>query len=338
MKDDEGTPAASGDLLIAAAPAAVAMVKVKAKAKAKAKAASVEPAAASRVGAAALAPASAMDAAALAMAATEIESVEAAEVVQAHTCYHCRACAPTNHAATDRDPTATLLSPQVQVELKKGETIMTDASLHLPAAFLHEAFSNRSGVPPDHFELYYRGKRLEGEAALSSWGVRKNATIEVKMRGRGGMDDRKVVSRWERIGNVWKKIEERTPEAAAQGHSMSGIGDNLPSKRLEGEAALGSWGVEKDATIEVKMRGRGGMNTADGKQVGEPSSPSKVHAEQKLREAQGAGVKDVKAGKEALPAPRKASDVIELHGGLTLKQPQASIAYPPYTPCPQKLL
>ena len=76
------------------------------------------------------------------------------------------------------------------MELKKGETIMTDASLHLPAAFLHEAFSNRSGVPSDHFELYYRGKRLEGEAALSSWGVDKDATIEVKMRGRGGMGDR----------------------------------------------------------------------------------------------------------------------------------------------------
>jgi len=77
------------------------------------------------------------------------------------------------------------------VELKKGETIMTDASLHLPAAFLHEAFSDRSGVPSDHFELYYRGKRLEGKAALSSWGVDKDAIIEVKMRGRGGMGDRK---------------------------------------------------------------------------------------------------------------------------------------------------
>ena len=75
---------------------------------------------------------------------------------------------------------------QVQVELKKGETIMTDASLHLPAAFLHEAFSNRSGFPPDHFELYYRGEQLEGEAALSSWGIGKDSTIEVKMRGRGG--------------------------------------------------------------------------------------------------------------------------------------------------------
>jgi len=145
------------------------------------------------------------------------------------------------------------------VELKKGKTILTDASLHLPAACLRKAFSDRSGVPADHFELYYRGKRLEGEAALATWGV------------------------------------------------------------------------EKDATIEVKMRGRGGMNTADGKQVGDPSSPSKVHVKQKLRDAHGAGVEDVKAGKVA-------SDVIELHDGLTLKLPQASIAYPPYTPCPQKLL
>ena len=111
-----------------------------------------------------------------------------------------------------------------------------------------------------------------------------------------------------------------------------------PPRRASDVIELASLGVEKDATIEVKMRGRGGMNTADGKQVGEPSSPSKVHVEQKLRDAQGAGVKEVKAGKEALPAPRKASDVIELHGGLTLKLPQASIAYPPYTPCPQKLL
>ena len=73
------------------------------------------------------------------------------------------------------------------MELKKGQTIMIDATLHLPASFLHEAFSDRSGVPLDFFELYYRGKRLEGEAALISWGVRKGSTVEVKMRGRGGM-------------------------------------------------------------------------------------------------------------------------------------------------------
>ena len=92
---------------------------------------------------------------------------------------------------THTTSTAPHCHTQVQVELKKGETIMTDASLHLPAAFLHEAFSNRSGVPPDHFELYYRGKRLEGEAALASYGIGKDATIEVKMRGRGGTNNQK---------------------------------------------------------------------------------------------------------------------------------------------------
>ena len=76
------------------------------------------------------------------------------------------------------------------MELKKGETIMIDAALHLPASFLNETFSDRSGVPLDLFELYYRGKRLEGEAALASWGVGKGSTIEVKMRGRGGMPSR----------------------------------------------------------------------------------------------------------------------------------------------------
>ena len=75
------------------------------------------------------------------------------------------------------------------MELKKGETIMIDVALHLSAACLHEAFSNRSRLPPDHFELYYRGKRLEGEAALSSWGIEKDSTIEVKLRGRGGAPD-----------------------------------------------------------------------------------------------------------------------------------------------------
>ena len=67
---------------------------------------------------------------------------------------------------------------------------MVDAVLHLPASFLYKAFSDRSGVPLGFFELYYRGKRLEGEATLASWGVGKDSTIEVKMRGRGGTSNR----------------------------------------------------------------------------------------------------------------------------------------------------
>eukprot|EP00964_Phaeocystis_antarctica_P017176 scaffold9476_cov40-Phaeocystis_antarctica.AAC.1 len=36
------------------------------------------------------------------------------------------------------------------------------------------------------------------------------------------------------------------------------------SKRLEGQAVLASWAVEKDSLIEVKTRGRGGMHGGGG--------------------------------------------------------------------------
>ena len=74
------------------------------------------------------------------------------------------------------------------MELKKGQTMMMDVNLQLPASILHEAVTKRSGLPADTFELYYRSKRLEGEAVLASWGVEKNSLIELKARGRGGMD------------------------------------------------------------------------------------------------------------------------------------------------------
>jgi len=63
---------------------------------------------------------------------------------------------------------------------------MVDVDVQMPAAILHEVVSNRSGMLPEGFALYYQSKQLEGEAALASWGVQKDATIEVKTRGRGG--------------------------------------------------------------------------------------------------------------------------------------------------------
>eukprot|EP00964_Phaeocystis_antarctica_P048860 scaffold28298_cov68-Phaeocystis_antarctica.AAC.2 len=64
---------------------------------------------------------------------------------------------------------------------------MVDATLKQSSSVLHEDVSDRSGLPADTFELYYGGKRLEREATLSSREVGKDSTIEVKMRGRGGM-------------------------------------------------------------------------------------------------------------------------------------------------------
>ena len=157
------------------------------------------------------------------------------------------------------------------MELKKGETILTDAALHLPAACLHEGFSKRSGVPPDHFELYYGGKRLEGGEALANWGVGKDATIEVKMRGRGGMGDQemKQVPEGEPSSPskyyVEKKLQNAQDARAPWTHSgrsesfaVDKGGNRSPRPRLEeggggGKSiGCGGFGSGGEAAAEIK--------------------------------------------------------------------------------------
>ena len=73
------------------------------------------------------------------------------------------------------------------MELKKGHTIMMAVDLQMRAEIFQEAISNRAGLPHDKFALYYQSKQIEGDAMLRSYGIGKDATIEVKFRGRGGM-------------------------------------------------------------------------------------------------------------------------------------------------------
>ena len=63
----------------------------------------------------------------------------------------------TRHACS-HVPCRRALPSQVQVELKKGQTIMVDANLHQPSGALHEDVSERSGLPADTFELYHGSK------------------------------------------------------------------------------------------------------------------------------------------------------------------------------------
>ena len=67
----------------------------------------------------------------------------------------------------------------------EGVTIMVDADLEQPPADLYERISDRAALGPScDFWVLYGGKPLEGDAALSSWGVKQGAEIEVKLRGR----------------------------------------------------------------------------------------------------------------------------------------------------------
>ena len=67
--------------------------------------------------------------------------------------------------------------------------MMIDVDLQTTADIFQEIVSSRSGMPFEKFALYFQSKPIEGEATLCSYGICKDANIEVKFRGRGGVGD-----------------------------------------------------------------------------------------------------------------------------------------------------
>ena len=166
---------------------------------------------------------------------------------------------------------------QVQVELKKGQTLMVDANLQQPPGALHENVCNRSGLPADTFELYYGSKRLDGEAVLANWGVEKDSLIEVKTRGRGGVHGG---------GGGGSDLH-------GDGGVGSCLGDGLGVDGVDVVFRSGSAVGGGDSGLGVVGGGIGASGYAEGGDAGQerkrpqnpevrPLSPSKAYAEERL--------------------------------------------------------
>ena len=173
---------------------------------------------------------------------------------------------------------------------------MVDVDLKLPAAILHEVVSNRSGMPLEGFALYYQSKQLEGEAALSTWGVEKDATIEVKTRGRGGMPagaDQVIQG-----SKVLKAVNELKAEGDAtpsEGGATPSEGDATPSEGGATAAVNAEAAAEKRKAAEVKAAEKKAAQAAETK------AAQKVKAtETKAIAKEAEKVKNAEAAEEAL--------------------------------------
>ena len=99
--------------------------------------------------------------------------------------------------------------------------MMLYVDLQMCARTLLEAVSNRSRMPPGAFSLYYQSKQLEGGAALSSWGLQKNAVIELKTRGPGGA-----------VGSLADDLRRASIAACEQTAFASGLNPDMLDPRF----------------------------------------------------------------------------------------------------------
>jgi hypothetical protein len=232
----------------------------------------------------------------------------------------------------------------VQVELKKGETIMIDAVMQLPPSFLHEAFSDRSGVPLDCFELYYRGKRLEGEATLASWGVGKDSTVEVKMRGRGGGTRMALFETKAAAEMATTAAEKAAAEKVTMAEDVAKAVVEVPDAAGGGaagslsiEGAPGSSGLDESGNGGNVVGGAGGEEREGARGLSESSGTagacsSAADSRATAAEGDGAAVAGSTGANSSEPEPKPESKPepepeLDLEQGGGGKKVQATFAY-----------
>ena len=77
-------------------------------------------------------------------------------------------------------------SPQIFVTALCGKTITIDIDSSDTIGSVKEKIQDKEGVPPDQQRLLFRDKELENDRTLVSYGIRKDCSLKLRLRLRGG--------------------------------------------------------------------------------------------------------------------------------------------------------